>query len=131
MNGVADYLIGKDNLGNVKFMKPGMDYHFPGSSVIEYPLKYQLGGLFKKKETPNYLYTTYGLNSQGDAIFTGSYNNPIFGYQPLSGINQSIGRDYSMPDYGAVAYTSYPIYMNKEPASEVVNTFDPVTLRNR
>jgi hypothetical protein len=110
MNGVADYLIGKDNLGNVKFMKPGRDYHFPGSSVVEYPLKYQFGGLFKKKETPNYLYTTYGLNSKGDATFTGSYNNPIFGYRPLLGINQSIGRDYSMPDYGAVAYTSYPIY---------------------
>lgn len=131
MNGVADYLIGKDNLGNIKFMKPGMDYHFPGSSVVEYPLKYQFGGLFKKKETPNYIYTTYGLNSQGDATFAGSYNNPIFGYQPLSGINQSIGRDYSMPDYGAVAYTSYPIYMNEEPAGQVVSTFDPVTLRNR
>lgn len=128
MNGVADYLIGKDNLGNVKFMKPGMDYHFPGSSVVEYPIKYQFGGLFKKKETPNYLYTTYGLNSQGDATFTGSYNNPIFGYKPLSGINQSIGRGYSMPDYGAVAIVSEPLYMNEQPSPRQM---DLVDLKNR
>lgn len=128
MNGVADYLIGKDNLGNVKFMKPGMDYHFPGSSVVEYPLKYQFGGLFKKKETPNYLYTTYGLNSQGNATFTGSYNNPIFGYRPSLGINQSIGRDYSMPDYGAVAIVSEPLYMNEQPSPRQM---DLVDLKNR
>jgi hypothetical protein len=108
-------LVAVDNYGNTKFIPANTrgPFYFPGSSVVEYPLKYQFGGLFKRKETPNYLYTTYGLNSQGDATFTGSYNNPIFGYRPLLGINQSIGRDYSMPDYGAVAYASYPIYMNE------------------
>lgn len=126
-------LFAVDNYGNTRFIPANTrgPFYFPGSSVVEYPLKYQLGGLFKKKETPNYLYATYGLNDYGQPRYEGSYNNPIFGYQPLSGINQSIGRNYSMPDYGAVAYTSYPIYMNEEPAGQVVSTFDPVTLRNR
>lgn len=119
MNGVADYLIGKDNLGNVKFMKPGRNYHFPGSSVVEYPLKYQFGGLFKKKPQVNYLYSTYGLNDYGQPRYDGSYDNPVFGYQPLSGINQSIGRDYSMPDYSTAAIVKTPMYMVEKPESNI------------
>ena len=32
-------VIGKDNLGNTKLMKPGKNYTFPGDIVIEVPLK--------------------------------------------------------------------------------------------
>jgi len=30
---------GEDNLGNVKIMKPGKKYSFPGNKVLETPLK--------------------------------------------------------------------------------------------
>lgn len=68
------------------------------------------------------------MNSQGNATFTGSYNNPIFGYQPLSGINQSIGRDYSMPDYNAVRIVSEPIY---DHSYQGPRQMDLVDLKNR
>ena len=35
MEGVEFDVRGKDNLGNVKIMKPGKDYKFPGNVVIE------------------------------------------------------------------------------------------------
>ena len=38
MKGVNFPLIGTDNLGNTKIMKPGKNYKFPGSSVYETPL---------------------------------------------------------------------------------------------
>ena len=35
MKGVDFKVIGEDNLGNVKIMKPGKDYKFPGTIVKE------------------------------------------------------------------------------------------------
>ena len=39
MKGVEFPVMGKDNLGNVKLMKPGKNYKFKGSSVLEIPIK--------------------------------------------------------------------------------------------
>tara|TARA_R100001510_G_C7639464_1_gene197175 strand:+ start:700 stop:1179 length:480 start_codon:yes stop_codon:yes gene_type:complete len=39
MKGVDFKVRGEDNLGNVKVMKPGKDYKFPGSVVTETPYK--------------------------------------------------------------------------------------------
>jgi hypothetical protein len=39
MEEVPHDVIGKDNLGNTKLMKPGKNYTFPGDIVIEVPLK--------------------------------------------------------------------------------------------
>ena len=41
MKGVEFPVKGTDNLGNTKIMQPGKDYKFPGSSVLEVPLKKQ------------------------------------------------------------------------------------------
>tara|TARA_R100001460_G_scaffold24544_1_gene49299 strand:+ start:95 stop:331 length:237 start_codon:yes stop_codon:yes gene_type:complete len=35
MKGVAFKVRGEDNLGNVKIMKPGKNYKFPGDYVVE------------------------------------------------------------------------------------------------
>ena len=35
MKGVEFKVRGEDNLGNVKVMKPGKDYKFPGNVVVE------------------------------------------------------------------------------------------------
>lgn len=138
MDGVADYLIGKDNLGNVKFMKPGMDYHFTGSSVVEYPLKYQFGGLFKKKPETNYLYATYGIDTPYNNVSVSPVKTDYFGlfnstqdhtFNPVQ--DNIIGRDYNMPDYNAQAIVQAPMYMNEQPIQQVVNALNPVTLRNR
>jgi hypothetical protein len=39
MKGVDFPIRGEDNLGNVKIMKPGKDYKFPGNVVTETPIK--------------------------------------------------------------------------------------------
>ena len=39
MKGVDFPVKGEDNLGNVKMMQPGKDYSFPGSKVLETPVK--------------------------------------------------------------------------------------------
>ena len=39
MKNVAFKVKGKDNLGNVKIMKPGKNYKFPGDTVIETRVK--------------------------------------------------------------------------------------------
>ena len=39
MKGVEFPVMGEDNLGNVKLMKPGKNYKFKGSSVLEVPIK--------------------------------------------------------------------------------------------
>ena len=39
MKGVDFPVKGKDNKGNVKIMKPGKDYKFPGNVVKETPIK--------------------------------------------------------------------------------------------
>ena len=39
MKNVEFDVIGKDNLGNTKLMKPGKNYKFPGNIVIEKPAK--------------------------------------------------------------------------------------------
>lgn len=48
MKGVNQPILGVDNLGNSKIMLPGKDYKFPGTKVLERPLrklnKYQDGG---------------------------------------------------------------------------------------
>lgn len=39
MEGVPHDVIGTDNMGNKKLMKPGKNYEFPGDIVIETPIK--------------------------------------------------------------------------------------------
>jgi len=39
MRGVSKPVLGIDNLGNEQMMMPGMDYHFPGNMVTEYPME--------------------------------------------------------------------------------------------
>jgi hypothetical protein len=39
MEGVEFDVLGIDNLGNKKTMKPGKNYKFPGDVVLEIPLK--------------------------------------------------------------------------------------------
>ena len=39
MKGVEFKVRGQDNLGNVKIMKPGKNYKFPGDTVLETPVK--------------------------------------------------------------------------------------------
>lgn len=41
MKGVEFNVLGIDNLGNKKLMKPGRDYTFPGDIVLEVPVKKQ------------------------------------------------------------------------------------------
>jgi hypothetical protein len=41
MKGVDFNVVGIDNLGNKKIMKPGNNYTFPGDVVLEFPLKKQ------------------------------------------------------------------------------------------
>jgi hypothetical protein len=50
MKDVEFDVLGIDNLGNKKLMKPGKDYTFPGDIVLEIPLKEQslYNKLFKK-----------------------------------------------------------------------------------
>ena len=48
MKGVDFPVMGTDNLGNTKLMKPGKDYKFPGDMVFEVPMA-QLGGMTRKK----------------------------------------------------------------------------------
>ena len=50
MENVEFDVLGMDNLGNKKIMKPGNNYRFPGDIVLEVPLKKQsiYNRLFKK-----------------------------------------------------------------------------------
>jgi hypothetical protein len=51
MEGVEFDVLGIDNLGNKKTMKPGKNYKFPGDVVLEIPLKKQslYNKIFKKQ----------------------------------------------------------------------------------
>ena len=46
MKDVEFEVLGIDNLGNKKLMKPGEDYTFPGDIVLEMPIK--KGSLYNK-----------------------------------------------------------------------------------
>jgi hypothetical protein len=46
MKDVEFNVLGIDNLGNKKMMKPGRDYNFPGEVVLEIPIKKE--SLYKK-----------------------------------------------------------------------------------
>jgi hypothetical protein len=46
MKDVEFEVLGIDNLGNKKLMKPGRDYTFPGDVVLEVPMK--KGSLYNK-----------------------------------------------------------------------------------
>lgn len=46
MKDVEFDVLGIDNLGNKKIMKPGRDYNFPGEVVLEIPIKKE--SLYKK-----------------------------------------------------------------------------------
>lgn len=46
MKDVEFDVLGIDNLGNKKLMKPGKDYTFPGDVVLEVPMKKE--SLYKK-----------------------------------------------------------------------------------
>jgi len=50
MKDVEFEVLGIDNLGNKKIMKPGKDYKFPGNIVLEIPIKKEslYNRLFKK-----------------------------------------------------------------------------------
>jgi hypothetical protein len=50
MKDVEFNVLGIDNLGNKKMMKPGRDYNFPGNIVLEVPMKNQslYNKIFKK-----------------------------------------------------------------------------------
>ena len=49
-------VMGTDNLGNEQIMMPGMNYQFPGDSVLEVPIKQDGGSLPKAQYSPNYDY---------------------------------------------------------------------------
>lgn len=52
MQGVNHPVIGIDDLGNIKVMKPKKNYVFPGSNVTEIPIKQKGGTIMKKKFNP-------------------------------------------------------------------------------
>lgn len=54
MNGVGSWILGIDDLGDKKLMKPGRNYHFNGSEVVEYPVMYQFGGLLGNTKFTDY-----------------------------------------------------------------------------
>ena len=53
MEGVPHDVIGTDNMGNKKLMKPGKNYEFPGDIVIETPIKqgteHQIADFFREE----------------------------------------------------------------------------------
>ena len=63
MKGVKRNVLGIDDLGNKKIMKPKKEYQFPGNSVYEIPLK-KKGGEFKKGLVTNPKKTKKGLASK-------------------------------------------------------------------
>jgi len=63
MKGVKQNVLGIDDLGNKKIMKPGKKYQFPGDSVYEIPLK-KKGGEFKKGLVTNPKKTKKSLTSK-------------------------------------------------------------------
>lgn len=89
MQNVSHPIIGIDNLGNQKYMLPGEDYTFPGTEVMEIPIKRkggrckQLGGekenIINQNNQPNY-FTPFNLY---ESVFdeTNSLNNTQTGYQ--------------------------------------------------
>lgn len=54
MDGVGSWILGIDDLGNKKLMKPGRNYHFNGGKVVEYPIMYQFGGLLGNTRFTDY-----------------------------------------------------------------------------
>lgn len=48
MENVEFPVLGIDNKGNKKLMKPGKNYKFPGDTVLEFPMR--KGGLVKNKQ---------------------------------------------------------------------------------
>jgi len=48
MKNVEFPVLGIDNLGNSKLMKPGKDYSFPGNVVLEVPLRKSKKGIYNK-----------------------------------------------------------------------------------
>ena len=70
---------GTDNLGNQQMMYPGQDYTFPGSHVMEVPIK-RYGGNLPKAQTgfsfdPNALRNS-GINGQMQQDMQNSYQHP-------------------------------------------------------
>lgn len=63
MKGVKQNVLGIDDLGNKKIMKPKGEYQFPGDSVYEIPLK-KKGGEFKKGLVTNPKKTKKSLESK-------------------------------------------------------------------
>jgi hypothetical protein len=63
MKGVKQNVLGIDDLGNKKIMKPKGEYQFPGNSVYEIPLK-KKGGEFKKGLVSNPKKTKKSLASK-------------------------------------------------------------------
>ena len=63
MKGVKQNVLGIDDLGNKKIMKPKGEYQFPGNSVYEIPLK-KKGGEFKKGLVTNPKKTKKSLASK-------------------------------------------------------------------
>ena len=63
MKGVKQNVLGIDDLGNKKIMKPKGEYQFPGDSVYEIPLK-KKGGEFKKGLVSNPKKTKKSLASK-------------------------------------------------------------------
>ncbi len=53
MQGVDYPVFAKDNLGNQQMMYPGQEYFFPGSSVTEYPMMQEGGGIPFKEHKPD------------------------------------------------------------------------------
>ena len=48
MKNVEFPVLGIDNLGNSKLMKPGKDYSFPGNVVLEVPLRKSKKGIYNR-----------------------------------------------------------------------------------
>ena len=61
MKGVDFPVIGTDNLGNTKLMKPGKDYKFPGDMVFEVPMA-QFGKEMTREEVDKILDQNKNLN---------------------------------------------------------------------
>jgi hypothetical protein len=48
MKNVEFPVLGIDNLGNSKIMKPGKNYSYPGNVVLEVPLRKSKKGIYNK-----------------------------------------------------------------------------------
>jgi hypothetical protein len=75
MRGVDFPVLGVDNMGNRRLMKPGNDYTFPGNYVTEFPIKNMGSKRFgqvgmQKKDIPKYVEDRYQVQNTTDNTYS-------------------------------------------------------------